>query len=90
MSNRDATSRGSVIGQLDQPWLAGLSACAIDSQSVKTTGSDGRNACDTAKRIKDRKRHILTGALDLMLDAVVHTGAYAGEQFAIKVAATAE
>jgi transposase len=50
------------------------SAAIIDSQSVKT----GPNACETVgydagKKIKGRKRHILTDTLGLLLKADVHS-----------------
>ena len=56
-------------GREDQP-----SAAIIDSQSVKT----GPNACDSVgydagKKIKGRKRHILTDTLGLLLKADVHS-----------------
>jgi transposase len=56
-------------GREEQP-----SAAIIDSQSVKT----GPNACDAVgydagKKIKGRKRHILTDTLGLLLTADVHS-----------------
>jgi putative transposase len=39
---------------------------------VKTTQSGGPRGFDAGKRIKGRKRHIVTGTLGLMAGAVVH------------------
>jgi putative transposase len=51
---------------------ASLSVGVMDRQSVKTTESDGPRGFDTGKRIKGRKRHIVTNTLGLMVGAVVH------------------
>ncbi len=39
---------------------------------MKTTQSGGPRGFDAGKRIKGRKRHIVTGTLGLMVGAVVH------------------
>jgi hypothetical protein len=39
---------------------------------VKTTQSGGPRGFDAGKRIKGRKRHIVTGTLGLMVGAMVH------------------
>jgi putative transposase len=44
----------------------------IDSQSVATTESGGPRGTDAAKRVKGRKRHIVTDTGGLVLQASVH------------------
>lgn len=45
----------------------------IDSQSVKTTGSGGPVGYDAGKKIKGRKRHIVTDTQGNLLAAITHT-----------------
>jgi putative transposase len=52
---------------------ASPSAGVIDSQSVKTTESGGPSGYDAGKKIKGRKRHILTETQGLLVGAIVHT-----------------
>ena len=52
---------------------ASPSAGVIDSQSVETTESGGVCGYDAGKKVKGRKRHIMTDTLGLLLFAVIHS-----------------
>ena len=51
---------------------ASPSACIIDSQSAPTTESGGPRGLDAAKRVKGRKRQIVTDTQGFVLHSLVH------------------
>lgn len=51
---------------------ASPSAGVIDSQSVKTTEAGGPRGFDAGKKIKGRKRHLLTDTAGFLIAGIVH------------------
>jgi transposase len=52
---------------------ASPSAGVIDSQSVKTTEAGGPRGYDAGKKVKGRKRHLLTDTLGYLIAALIHS-----------------
>ena len=64
------------------------SAGVIDSQSVKTTEGGGPRGYDAGKKIKGRKRHIVTDTLGHLVGLLVHPADIQDRDGAAKVLAT--